>query len=91
MKLVTCLNGGWVSFALTELEARKQVRRFNAYFKSLRATDKMAYYGNKKASLKNYRCICCGENKFRDYDPSTDRNIDGHTLNPVVWEEKNET
>lgn len=86
MQLVTCLDDGWVSFVITKSEALSHVRKFNKYFRSLSKKKQREYYRGTKCSLKDYACLVCGGRKFRLYDERIDVDVDGCTINPVIWD-----
>lgn len=83
---VACIRCNWVSYAVTRDHAERQVKELNEYFNTLGPKEKESF-GNKPASLSNYRCMFCSGSSFRPYDPAVDYNIDGKTLNPVIYEE----
>ena len=83
---ITCLNCGWVHFALTEEQAQEQVDNFNKWYDAQdEATH--ALYKNEGASIGNYvGCRLCHTNSFRLAEEG-DCPI-GCTLSPVIWEDK---
>ena len=82
--LVECLKCTWVSFAVTREYAEDEVKRFNEFFSTLTKEDQQKYYKGEGSSLKSYTCQLCGGSKFK----KTNREMMGHTINPVIFEEE---
>lgn len=83
MKLVTCKKCAWVSFAITNKQAEKEIDEFNTYYNSLSDKDKLMYNG--PSTKDGYVCIGCNGSDFRKYRKS-DGDMTGHTINPVICE-----
>lgn len=86
MGLVTCTKDGWVSYAVSKKDAMKHIREFNLYLRTLSKKTREDAYRGKKASLKDYTCIMCGGTTFRTYNLKSDADLNGHTINPVIWD-----
>ena len=80
---VTCLNCGWVSYAVTRAEAEVEVARMNRYLATLSEQDRRGWRP-EGASTTTYVCMNCGGREFR---PARAEDCpDGATTNPVIWE-----
>lgn len=76
---ITCLNCGWVSFAVTKAEAEQSIADVNRYFMGLPEghTDR-----DRRSSLDEYCCMKCRGDQFRRAIPGDAPN--GCTINPAV-------
>lgn len=85
-ELRTCKKCGWVHFGISLADAKRAVKSFNDYYKSLSKKDQYEFYGLKKASLKHdyMTCDSCGgsHKNFRQFKPGD--SPDGCTMGPIV-------
>lgn len=83
-KLITCLNCGWVSFEVSRRYAQSEVKRFNAFYRTLDKKGK-EMYGNKPASVDFYEeCLRCG-GSYKDFKKAKKADCPvGCTINPVI-------
>lgn len=90
---VTCKSCGWCHFSVSLDYAKSEVEKFNNYYNTLDKEKQELYYGSKPSSLeKDYlHCMFCDgpHDNFRDYNPGTDTNLNGHTVNPIVHYSEN--
>lgn len=82
MITVTCNTCGWVSVGVSREYAEREVKAFNDYFDKQNDDVRQAY-GNRRASINNYVCLCCGRLDFRLAEKGDCP--DGVTLNPVIY------
>jgi hypothetical protein len=80
---VTCLECGWVHFAVTRESAERAVADFNAYYDAWPKETQEMYGG--PADIKNYLSCWCGSQSFRKAEAGDCP--DGVTIGPVIWEE----
>lgn len=84
--LCTCLQCGWVHFAVTREHAIQEVIKFNKYYDTLAPEQQQDYYGGKGSSIASYEgCFLCGVKTpgFRPYKEGDCPN--GVTMQPVIW------
>lgn len=90
LKFVTCKKCGWVHMGVTKAWALAQVKKFNAYYRTLSVQDQHDFYGGKKSSLeKDYKyCQVCGAegNKVNFRLFKAGDCPDGCTIGPVIYE-----
>lgn len=72
---------------VTREYAENEVKRFNEYFATLSKEKQDLYYSGKPSSIEAYEhCFRCG--KPSDMQLPTRDIGDGHTIQPVIWENK---
>jgi hypothetical protein len=90
VKCITCLECGWVYFAVSREHAEAEVSKFNEYFDGLSKVTQEEFYGGRKASIQQYEVCWCG-NPYTNFRESLPGDCpDGVTLNPIIYEETNE-
>lgn len=80
---VTCLSCGWVSYAVSRMEAESEVASMRRYLATLSPVDRRGW-APEGPSLDKYVCQECGGRAFRPAQPGDCP--DGATTNPVIWE-----
>ena len=81
---VTCVECGWVSFAVTRQYARDAIKKFNEWYEQQPPETKDSY-GGRPSSTKDYRCQRCGSEGY--FVPSKPEDCPiGCTIGPVIWE-----
>lgn len=82
---ITCLDCGWISYAVTRAEAERMIESFNRYFDRLPSKDQQRFYAGRRADLSSYRCINCGNGDDLRFRPARASDSPyGVTVNPVV-------
>lgn len=83
--LRTCRKCGWVHFGITKAKAMAEVRKFNAYFRTLDKEKQQSFYGGRQSSLRLYlRCFRCDASWHHFRLARTGDVGLGCTLNPII-------
>ncbi len=88
---VVCSHCGWVHFSVSLAYAEEQIQAFDRYYQTLSQQAQSEYYGNKKATLKEYTdCNLCGQSGLtaRLATQKEINQVAGCTLGPLVMEPK---
>lgn len=87
-ELIECPKCGWVHFAVSEEYVREWEKEWQALFK-IKTKEWLANYGITDAppTREEYlKCFRCGNKDTKQFF-ITKKSLNGHTLNPILWEE----
>ncbi len=89
MPLVECPKCGWVHFAVTEEYVREWERDWAKFWPTLDEGGRDAYGlpDGPPERTGFLECFRCGNQTTSSFVPSQ-KNVDGHTIQPILWEPK---